>query len=177
MPVRARSSNPESGMAMVVVVTILAALLAGGAVALVLQVGNTKQAGLVKSQRAAMYCAEAGLVAARGALSATPSLWNALLDADPDNNPSWYPHGVGVTGDIDQPPDGDVDYQVVVRDDDDGDGDPESDANARIYVISRCIKYPNTPAEIVELIDMSGAGHTYRNQAGQGPGNTGNANE
>lgn len=172
-----RRVDPEAGLAMVVVVTVLAALLAGGAVALVLQLGSTKQAGLIKNQRAAMFCAEAGLVDARSILQANVGAWPALLDTDATNNPSWYPHGVGMTGDIDSPLDGEPDYVVVVRDDGDGDGDPNLDSNGRLFIVSRCIKYPETPSEILAYIDMSGGGHAYRNQAGQGPGNTGNANE
>jgi hypothetical protein len=46
----------------------------------------------------------------------------------------------------------------------------------RVFVVSKCVRYPETPREVTELIYYSGAGNSYRNQAGQGAGNSGNAN-
>lgn len=156
-----RARDPEAGVAMVVVITILAALLAGGAVALTLQLGSTRQTAVVKSSKTAMYCAEAGLASARFTIQANYQLWNQLLDTDPDNDPSWYP----IEGDIDDPPDGVNDYIVTVYDDDD-DADKNSDINSAVFIRSRCVKYPQTPAEILELMSLSGDTHCYSNQKG-----------
>ena len=130
-----RSVNPESGLAMVIVLTILAALLAGGAIALVLQLSSTKGAGLVKTQRAAMYCAEAGLAQARATMQNSYALWGQIIDGDASNDPPWYP----ISGDLDDPPDGVDDYTVTVRDDEDESpaaDDPQVDSNQRVFIVS-----------------------------------------
>jgi hypothetical protein len=169
---RSRASHSqESGFVIVLVMTILAALLVAGAIALSLQLGATRQAGLVKSSRSALYCAEAGLQFARDVLIDNRASWSLILDADASNDPVWYP----ITGEIDEPADGALDYQVTVRDDGD-DTNLAADSNDTIIVVSRCTKYADAPAEVMEVISMTGSSHAYRAQAGQGPGNTGNAN-
>lgn len=165
-----RTRNSESGVAMVLVVTVLAALLAVGAIGLSLQLDSSKSASLVKDSRSSLYCAEAGIAKARLLLTANRDLWNNLLDADTTNDPVWYP----ITGDIDA--DTVDDYTVTVRDDGDGDDDPTTDFNDTIIVESVCTKFDTAPATVLEVISMLGQGFGYRNQSGQGAGNTGNAN-
>jgi hypothetical protein len=164
----------ERGSVMVIVVTVLAALLAGGAVALYLQLSSTRAAGLARQSRAALYCAEAGLAAARTVLGAHYAEWPNLLDGDPDTNPDWYP----LTGDLDG--DGEVDYVVTVMDNDDelppAANDPTRDNDMKLFLISRCVKYPQVPREVMELVEFDGINQGYRNQSGQGAGNTGNTN-
>ena len=41
---------------------------------------------------------------------------------------------------------------------------------------STCLKYPESPKSVTELVRYEGGGYSYRNQSGQGAGNTGNAN-
>lgn len=164
--------NSESGMAMVLVITVLAALLAVGAIGLSLQLNSTKSATLVKDSRSALYCAEAGIAAARNILTANRAVWNDLLAWNADNTltkPVWYP----ITGDIDD--DGVMDFTVTIRDDGD-DLDPLTDFNDTIIVVSVCTKYGDSPSSVMEVISLQGGGHSYRNQSGQGSGNTGNAN-
>ncbi len=164
------SRNRESGMAMVLVITVLAALLAIGAIGLSLQLDSTKSTSLVKDSRSALYCAEAGIAFARNELTANRNIWNDLLDADTANDPPWYP----LVGDYDQ--DGVNDFSVTVRDDGD-DTDLTTDSNDTIIVVSVCTKFlPRAPSTVMEVISMQGQGFSYRNQSGQGAGNTGNAN-
>ena len=160
---------------MILVITLLAALLAAGAVALYVQISDTRGSGMVRGNRAALYCAEAGLVAAREVVSANSTQWNLVLDGNAANDPAWYP----ITGDID----GDTvaDYIVTLRDNDDEPNlitgnDPTTDNDLRVFMVSRCVKYPNTPRTLMELIQFSTGAHVYRNQSGQGAGNTGNSN-
>lgn len=40
----------------------------------------------------------------------------------------------------------------------------------------RCVKYPEYPRTVTELVEYSSGGNGYRNQAGQGAANTGNTN-
>src|SRR5688572_21424177 len=103
---------------------VLVALLAAGAALLSIQLGSTRQAGLAADQRGALYCAEGGLVAARPVLLANYAGWALVLDADPGNDPAWYP----ITGDLDG--NGSVDFEVTIRDNDDEpapDDDPTVD--------------------------------------------------
>jgi hypothetical protein len=173
-PARRHPGRGQRGSIMVIVMTILAALLAGGAIALYLQLSSTRAAGSIRESRSALYCAEAGLQAARPLIGANYAEWVNILDGDPDTDPSWYP----VRGDLDG--DGVNDYEVRIRDNDDEmpplDNDPTRDNDLRVFIISRCTKYPDTPREVLELVRFEGGGNVYRNQSGQGSGNTGNAN-
>ena len=161
-------------MAMVLVITILAALLGIAAIGLSLQLNSTKSTGLIKDTRAALYCAEAGLAAARATLIANREEWGDVLNGDPV---TWYSttDPEGITGDADG--DGVTgDYSVTIRDDGD-DTVFTTDDNDTIIVTSTCLLYETTaPASVIEVISMLGQGHAYRNQSGQGSGNTGNAN-
>ncbi len=164
----------QRGSVMIIVVTILAALLAGGGIVMYTQVMSTRAAGLIRANRSALYCAEAGLASARTLIGQNAQLWNNLLDADTLNDPPWYP----VRGDLDIPADGD-DFEVTVRDNNDeppGLDDPTKDNDQQVFIVSRCIKYPSAPRSVMELVQFPGSGSVYRAQAGQGAGATGNTN-
>jgi len=166
----------ERGAAVALVMVVITALLSAGAVALYLAIGDTRASGYASSSRSALFCAEAGLVAARSVVGANYASWPLLLDGDPQNDPSWYP----ITGDIDDPADGVPDYEVTLRDNDDelppASDDPNRDNDLRVFVVSRCTKYADTPREVLELVVYSGGGNVYRNQSGQGASNGGNVN-
>lgn len=166
---------------MVLVITILAALLGIAAIGLSLQLNSTKSTALVKDSRASLYCAEAGLAAARAALIQNRSDWNNVLDGSSIG--TWYvlppaipPEEVGIVGDLDGIGPLTADYSVVIRDDADGDNNLDRDNNDTIIVTSTCLLYPTAPATVTEIISLMGRGQAYRNQSGQGSGNTGNAN-
>ena len=167
-------ARAESGSAMIIVMVILVALLGAGAIAVHLQMSDTRSTGLIRSARAALYCAEAGLQRARPIVGANYATWGDTLDGDPGNDPGWYP----ITGDLDG--DGTADYTVTIRDNDDelspNPNDPTRDNDLTVFVVSTCTRYPDTPREVLEMITYEGGGSLYRNQAGCGPGNTGNCN-
>ncbi len=172
-----RTGRGQRGTVMVLVITILAALLAGASVALYLQVTSTRAAGLSSHMRGALYCAEAGLAAARNTIANDPDVWPSLLDGDDATNPAWYP----IQGDIDEPPDGVPDYVVTVRDNDDefppNDLDPTTDSDERIIIVSTCTKYSDAPREVLEIISLQATpGHDYADQSGYGGANAGNRN-
>ena len=171
---RRRGRRSERGSIMMVVALVLVALLAGGGIALYVQVSSTRSTGYLASSRSALYCAEAGLAAGRRLIGQAVSEWALILDANDSNDPSWYP----VTGDLDG--DGTDDYEVTVRDNDDelppDTNDASADNDMSLFVVSRCTRYPETPREVFELVNFSTGGGGYRDQAGQGTGNTGNAN-
>jgi len=168
-----RQQNEESGMAMVLVITILAALLGIAAVGLSLQLNSTKSTTLIKESREALFCAEAGLAAGRNVITSNRSDWTDVLAG---NAVSWYSNTdpKGFTGDADNDGVG-GDYWVTIEDDGD-DADKATDINDTIIVTSSCVLFPNSPASVIEVISLRGQGHAYRSQSGQGSGNTGNAN-
>jgi hypothetical protein len=163
----------ERGSAMLVVSTILTALLAGGGIALYLQLQSTRSVGLAKSGRESLYCAEAGVAQAQAILTNQTGLWADILDGTPSNDPAWYP----VTGDVDG--DGTLDYEVRLEDNDDETGvanDPTVDIDNRVFLVAKCTQNPEVPRTVRSLIDVAASGHNYRNQSGGGAGNTGNQN-
>jgi hypothetical protein len=166
----------ERGAAVALVMVLVASLLSGGALAVYLAIGDTRASGYTLSSRGALFCAEAGLASARALIGANYAAWPLLLDDDPDNDPSWYP----IRADLDSPGDGLADYEVTVRDNDDemapAPNDPRRDNDLRIFVVSRCTKYTDTPRQVLELISYSGGGNVYRHQSGQGASNAGNVN-
>lgn len=173
-PARRPHADPgQRGAAMLLVATLLVALLAGGGVALYLQLQSTKSAGLIKASRRSLYCAEAGLATSRTIITLNHATWPLVLDADDTNNPAWYP----IVGDIDGVA-GD-DFEVTIRDNDDElppNNDLTRDVDLQVFAVARCTQNGAVSREVVELLQVSGGGHLYRNQAGGGASNTGNQN-
>jgi hypothetical protein len=162
---------------MIVVMVILVALLSAGAIALYLQVAENRSASLVKQTRESLFCAEAGLAVGREMLGEQYTLWQDMIDNDPSNDPPDYP----IRRDIDG--DNVIDFEVTVEDNDDElattgqPNDPDVDQDLRVFIVSRCIRLDKTaPREVRELVEYSSQGAVYRNQQGQGQGNTNNAN-
>jgi hypothetical protein len=157
---------------MVLVLTIMAALLAAGSVALLLQVSSSKSSNLMASHKRALFCAEAGLAASRSRIMQQQTNWPLMLDTNTSNDPTGYPF----TGDIDG--DGKVDYSVEIRDDED-DNDATTDLNGRVFAVSTCTKYPEYPFRIAELIEVQAAtgNCTNRLQKGGCASKGGNVNQ
>lgn len=157
---------------MLLVAVILVALLAGGGVALYLQLQSTKSATMVKSATSSLFCAEGGVVAARKIIAANYSSWSEVLSG---GSSAWYP----VRGDLDA--DGVDDYEVTIRDNDDEvvatTNDPTRDVDQRVFAIGRCLKNPDASRAVVELLVVSTGAYVYRNQAGGGGFNAGNQNQ
>lgn len=169
-----RRDPGQRGSAMLLVATLLVALLAGGAVALYVQLQGTKSAGLVKASKNSLFCAEAGVIAERSFLALNYLAWPVLLDGNSSNDPTWYP----LTGDLDG--DGVADYSVTIKDNDDevppAPDDPLFDNDRRVYAVGKCLKNPDVSRDVIELLMVGGGGYVYRNQAGGGGWNTGNQN-
>jgi hypothetical protein len=166
--------DPQAGAALIVILVIVVALLAAGGVAIFLGNSETRSAGYVAEARRALYCAEAGLAAGRAIVSENRDSWNDALGGT--NPPGWYP----ITGFVDVAGGTVPDYRVTIVDNgDEADGvpnDPTVDTDSQVFVVARCEKYPDTPRTIVEMVSFTTAGFNYRNQSGQGAGNTGNTN-
>ncbi len=174
MSVTRRQRDPQSGAALAVTLILISALLAGGAFAMYLQIADTRSSQYVTQSRGSLYCAEAGLSAGRHYVAARTAEWAVMLDGSDGNDPDGYP----IEGDLDD--DGVADFRVEITDNDDEmpplDNDPLLDIDATIFMVSTCLKYPDTPRQVLEMISFSGGGTNYRNQSGQGAGGTNNAN-
>jgi len=175
---RGAAADPDRGQrgaAMLLVASLLVALLAGGGVALYVQLQSTKGAGLVKASRASLYCAEAGLSFARSIISLNYLTWSLALDSLPTNDPAWYPIAVDIDGDAVN------DVVVTIRDNEDelppAVNNPARDNDRQVFAVSRCTKHTAASPEIVELLLVAGGGHAYRDQGGGGAFNAGNQNQ
>lgn len=158
----------QRGSAMLVTMIIIAALLAGAAVLASMQVTSNRSTELTRNGLASLYCAEAGLTAARTYIAGNYGLWNAALAANcADANcntviqPLWLDDTV-----FDHDLDGDTidDFAVSIRDNDDEilvalDGAVDTDD--QVFIVSRCLKYPDNPRQVEELIHYKPAMNPY----------------
>jgi hypothetical protein len=169
--------NSERGSAMLVAMILMAALLAGATVLVSLQLSSNRSTELTKTGISALYCAEAGLTATRATIAINQPNWTAALAAG--GQPTWL-NSPTINHDLD-PSDGVTtdDFTVTLEDNHDevpptGDNQ-QVDIDGRIYIVSRCTKYPDTPREVRELITFTELKHCYGSQRG-GCGGNGNMN-
>jgi hypothetical protein len=172
--------SSEHGGAMLVTLILISSVLTGASVMVSMQLSSNRQTELVRTGLSSNYCAEAGLVAARSVVATQYTNWASALQACasgpfPCAEPQWLKTAVG-SHDLDG--DGVDDFALYIKDDDDeltGANDTSVDTNLRVYLISRCIKYPDYQREMQELVQFSGAGQGYESQQG-GNGGNGNTN-
>jgi hypothetical protein len=83
----------------------------------------------------------------------------------------------GINHDIDG--DGVADFTITLKDNDDElpplANDTTRDNDLKVYVVSTCTKYPDTPKQVIELVQYNGGGNCYQSQQG-GCGGNGNSN-
>ena len=160
----------ERGSVMIIVMVILTALLSAGAVAIYVQVSDTRTTGLIRSARSSLYCAEAGLPEATRQLMLHYTDWPLVLAGD--TTLGWYPVAVDLDAD------GTDDVVVTVVDNDDETpptpNDPTADADLRLFLVSECMKWTDsTPREIVVLVRFDPTVHEYGDMAGGNARNDG----
>lgn len=172
-------SRGERGSAMLVTLIVISALLAGGSVLVSMQLSSNRGADITKTSTTSLHCAEAGLAAARPIVVAGYTQWSAALAASAlgdKSEPAWLASGIG-SHDLDG--DGASDFTVWIEDNDDegtGTNVPGVDSDLRVFLVSRCLKYPDAPKELRELILLPANGvHCYQSQQG-GCGGNGNSN-
>jgi hypothetical protein len=175
MTMSPRSS--QRGSAMLVTMIIISALMAGAAALVGISTASFQGAQLDRSGIESLYCAEAGLAAARNVVAANYPQWAATLASYPSTaEPAWLAAGIG-SHDIDG--DGVADFAVYIKDDADElaplADDPTHDNNLRVFLVARCLSRPDTPRELQELIEVTGGGTCYKTQFG-GCRNDGNTN-
>lgn len=174
----------ERGSAMLVTLIIIAALLGGAAVLVSLQLASGRSSDLTRSGMSGLYCAEAGLAAARPVVMAAYGQWNAsLLASAPTTNvpagtalttePAWLATGIG-SHDLDG--DSVPDFVVYLVDNDDEQtplvNDLSKDNDLQVFVVSTCIRIrdEDTPRQVRELLLYNGGVPQYKGQSGLGGG-------
>ncbi len=164
---------------MMVTLIIITSLLAGAGVVVSMQLSSTQSTALTKNGLSAMYCAEAGLAAARPTVANNFGQWNVTLLNDPTGStqPPWL-GDTAFSHDLDG--DGVDDFIVSIKDNDDEiapiANNPAIDIDTKIFIIATCTKYPDTPKQVEELVKYSGGGTCYQSQEGGCAGN-GNSNQ
>lgn len=177
-----RNRERERGSAMLVTMIIIVALFAGGVVLVSMQLAANKSSETGRTGMTALYCAEAGLAAARPVVAANQPSWAAAIAASGattpvTTEPTWLSTGIG-SHDLDG--DGAADFQVYLLDNDDEvaptANDRTLDVDNNIFIVSKCIKYADTPKTVMELINyVQQSGTCYESQEG-GCSQQGNAN-
>jgi hypothetical protein len=135
---------------MVVVMLVIAATLAASALLTSMQSTSSHAAELTKSSLTGLYCAEAGLAAARATVIANVASWDPSLGVATE--PGWLS---AVPHDIDG--DGADDFRITLRDNDDEPAnDLAHDTDQAVFIVSTCIKHPDTPTQVTELVTSTG---------------------
>lgn len=157
---------------MLVTLIVIGALLAGAGVLLSVQMASNRSADLTRSGMSALYCAEAGLAAARQVVAENYLDWKAdLCTTTTCTEPAWMAAGIAAKTtpkDHDLDGDGAADFTVWLRDnyDEISANDPAVDSDLQVYIVSKCIKYPDTPKQVEELILFEGGIECYPWQLG-----------
>ena len=142
----------EQGSALLVVMATVVALLTGAVALTTVLVGSTNSAGITKTTLSGLYCAEAGLTAARALVVANAGAW------DPDLGTNVEPSYLAVVNhDIDG--DGHPDFKITLRDNDDetsGANDLAHDVDGLVFVVATCTIHPETPTQVTELVTSAG---------------------
>ena len=162
---------------MLVTLIVIIALLAGAAVLVSLQMSANRSVDLTKSETSALYCAEAALAAARPVVANNYTQWGTALAASAGGNlsePGWLAAGIG-SHDLDA--DGNADFTVYLRDNGDegtSTDDPAVDKDLQIFIVANCIRYPDTPKQLSELVLYNAVVPCYPGQQGgcDGDGNS-----
>jgi hypothetical protein len=162
---------------MLVTLIIVAALLSGAAVLVSLQISSNRSTDLTRSGILAMYCAEAGVAAARPVVASTYGSWPTAFATSSVGDfaePAWLSSGIG-NHDLDGDSVADFSVYLLDNDDEPAANDLTVDADLQVFIVSRCLKYPDTPQEIRELVLYNGATRCYPWQVG-GCSSDGNTN-
>lgn len=174
----------QRGSAMLITLIIIAALLGGAAVLAGMQIASTRSSDLTKTGTQATYCAEAGLAIARPIVLANYTSWTAAIAASGASiaantvpiEPTFLTTGIGLGAGTGHDLDGDgvADFYVYLKDNDDElttANDRTKDNDLKVFIVSRCTKYPDAIREVEELVQYTGGGTCYQSQQGGCGGN------
>jgi hypothetical protein len=164
-----RQRDRERGSAMLITVILISAILSGAAVLVSLQLGANRSTDLTRTGISALYCAEAGLTATRALIGQNADQWNTYLGQGIE--PAFLS---GISRSLDPNNPSSIDFAIFLEDnfdEIDGSDDPFDDKDSRIYVVARCLKYPDNPREIRELVGYQQQSYCYGSQQGGCGGN------
>jgi len=171
---------------MLVTMIIIASLLAGAVVLVSMQLSSSRSTDLSRSTTAAMYCAEAGVQAARVAVGMaqiadveSAIATSAGSGSNALDEPAWLTTAIDAAGSHDVNGDGaGPDFKVYLKDNDDevvtsGSASVLSDdIDYKVWIVSTCLLYPETPQVVSELVEIPQVnGKMYDWQAGGAFGN------
>jgi|HubBroStandDraft_2_1064218.scaffolds.fasta_scaffold209907_2 hypothetical protein len=172
-----RTRQRERGAALMVTLIIIASLLAGAAVVVSLQMGANRGTDLTRSGMTAEYCAETGMERAAPVVAANYQMWGSAmcgsaseascLPSSPAGEAAIFStvsHTIGSAGSA---------FVLYLRDDEDeltGSQNYSQDENTRVFVVSTCLLFPDTPRQVRELIQLNGGGTNYGQQQGTSSG-------
>jgi hypothetical protein len=147
---------------MLVTLVVISTLLAGGGVLTSLTLRETRSTSNMVNSSRAQHCAEAGIATARATIAANAGLWNASLCSpaeEPCAEPAWLA-SPAVNHELDAPPvaTDPPDFQIILKDNDDevpGINNPDVDTDQTIYIVATCLKYPDTPTQVSELVHLN----------------------
>jgi type II secretory pathway pseudopilin PulG len=167
---------------MLVTLIIISSLLAGAVVLVSMQLASNRSTDLSRSSVTALYCAEAGLHAARLAVGAAASTdldaAVAASAAGTTTEPAWLTTAINANGDHDVNGDNaGPDFHVYLKDNDDEvvnsvTNNLADDIDNKVWVVSVCDPYPETPQSVSELLSIPvQVGKMYDWQSGGAFGN------
>jgi hypothetical protein len=140
----------ERGGALIIVMLVIAATLAAGAVLAQMQSTSKHASEITRTSITGLYCAEAGLAAVRATVIANVAAWDPSLGATTE--PGWLS---AIPHDIDG--DGADDFRITLRDNDDEPAnDLAHDTDHAVFIVSTCIKHPDNPVQVTELVTDTG---------------------
>ena len=145
-----RTRSGQRGSAMLVTLIIVSALIAGGAVLVSMQMSSNRGAEVTNTGTTALYCAEAGLAASRAVVIANYTNWAGTLGTGVE--PTWLS---AIDHDVDNDGASAPDFTITLKDNDDeltGTNDNTVDTDHRIFVVSTCNLFPDTPKQVMELV-------------------------
>lgn len=176
--------NSQRGSAMLVTIIIISSLLAGAVVLVSMQLASNRSTDLSRSSVTALYCAEAGLHAARAAVAeADATEIDAAVAASAGGTltePTWLTTDINTNSATGHDVDGNgtgPDFHVYIKDNDDEvingvANNLADDIDNKVWVVSVCDLYPETPQAVSELLDIAKQNATmYDWQAGGAFGN------
>ncbi|HEU0034744.1 MAG TPA: pilus assembly PilX N-terminal domain-containing protein [Kofleriaceae bacterium] len=169
-----RKRQRERGSAMMITMVLITVMLAGGAAIVGMQTKSNRSADTTRTGLSALYCAEAGLSAARPVIVTNYDKWSASLGGT--TQPDWL-SSTAFSHDLDG--DGVDDFAITLRDNDDeaapAANNPTVDTDQKIFIVSTCIKYADQPKQVTELVEYKEAANCYASQEG-GCNGRGNSN-
>jgi hypothetical protein len=165
----------RGGATLLLILVLLAFSALVGALAVRGASGDLQMAASQRANRSSLYCAEAGLNAARPILASAYGQWNSIFATGKATGIT-YP----VTGDLDG--DGQIDYSVTIADNiDEAVNNPLVDSDLTAVITAVCVSPTLSGGAsnrtLAQIISYTGQlGTDYRFQAGHSSSHSGNAN-